>query len=112
MANKYETGVVDSHGNREFDYIKVAADMKDVVLGKRKFSKDLYEVMSLRFTIAHYNMFGWLDYYNGNWAELAQELGYHRSYGDFLYKINQHKALDDLAGFLIEHNDTVLELAD
>ena len=33
MANKYETGVVDSHGNREFDYTKVAADMKAVVLG-------------------------------------------------------------------------------
>ena len=28
----------------------------------------------------------------------------------FLYSVN-HKALDDLAGFLIEHNDTELKLA-
>jgi len=82
MANKYETGIKDQYGNREFDYEKAFNDLKAVVNGTKPMSNDLYEVMNLRFTIAHYNKFGWLNYYNGNWAELAREIR-PMSYGGF-----------------------------
>ena len=51
---KYETGIKDKYGNVAYDWIKVCKDMKRVIAGKIKFSKALYDVMSSRFTIAHY----------------------------------------------------------
>ena len=101
MANKYETGVKDNYGNREFDFTKAFNDLKQVVLGKKKFSKDLYEVMMLRFTIAHYNMYGWLNTYNGNWKSLADQI-YPRSYGGF--DCPDSKIFDDIQQFLTEHD--------
>lgn len=73
MSNKYAIGT-DNHNNYIFDYTKVYKDMKDFLVGKKKMNKSLYDVMNLRFTIAHYNMFGWVDYYNGRWSLLAKEI--------------------------------------
>jgi hypothetical protein len=95
--NKYQVGERDSHGNRNFDYAKAFADLKQVVLGKKKMSKDLYDVMYLRFTIAHYNMLGWLHNYNGNWASLADEICL-SAYGDFASP--NPEPFDDIRRFL------------
>jgi len=95
--NKYETGKKDNYGNREFDFAKAFADLKKVVLGKAKFSKALYEVMHLRFTIAHYNAYGWMCEYNGNWDMLADQI-YPSNYGGFIIK--DTKPFDDIRDFL------------
>lgn len=71
--NRYTIGF-DDHHNNVFDYEKVLKDIKDIFKGKKKWNRDLYEVMSLRFTIAHYNMEGWLWEYNGCWSRLANEI--------------------------------------
>jgi hypothetical protein len=102
---KYETGKTDSHGNRYYDWFKVCADMKKVVLGKIKFSKALYEVMNLRFTIAHYDRMGWLMYYNRNWAELAREIKQFPWYwGDIRLDQNETQELENFCTFLKVHN--------
>jgi hypothetical protein len=108
MSNKYETGVVDSHGNREFDLVRVFNDMQKVVKGKIKMSKSLYEVMYLRFTIAHYDMRGWIDYYNGNWCELANELCRFNYYGDFEEDNEQAKAKRSLVEFLKQNHAKII----
>ena len=101
MTNKYETGIKDEYGNREFDFRKAFADLKQVVLGKKKMTKDLYEVMYLRFTIAHYNMWGWMHTYNGNWGELADEIE-SVPYGGF--DGVPMEVVQDIKDFLYEHN--------
>lgn len=103
MKNKYETGITDSHRNREFDFVRVCKDMKDVILRKKKFTKHLYEVMNLRFTIAHYDMSGWLNYYNRNRGELANELRI-SSYGDLEMRPEYKQAIIDLKEFLRDNN--------
>lgn len=111
MSNKYSLNNPDKHGNEDYDFVALANDMKKVILGKIKMNKHIYEVMMLRFTIAHYNMYGWIDTYNGNWAELGNELkNSFRFYGDYVYAQEQNKAIDDLAEFLIKHNDVVINL--
>jgi len=100
--NKYSIGS-DEHGNYIFDYNKVNKDMQAFIKGKKKFSVDLYDVMNLRFTIAHYNIYGWLSYYNGNWSMLADEIEntihcWHESE-------EQEKALKSLVAFLKKNND-------
>lgn len=103
MKNKYETGITDSFNNSEYDFIRVCKDMKDVIRGKKKFTKSLYEVMSTHFTIAHYNMYGWLDYYNRNWGELADELHTMR-YGNLEMRPEYKQAIIDLKEFLRDNN--------
>lgn len=105
--NKYETGERDSHGNRNWDWKKVFADLKKVVLGKAKFTQDLYDVMYLRFTIAHYNIIGWLQYYNGNWAELAEEIQNH-AYGGF--SAPGEAPFEDIRKFLRFHDKDIVEI--
>ena len=73
MANKYEISK-DENGNAIYNWKRVAEDMVYVVWGKRKLSKALYEVMVMRFTIAHYNLDGWLHTYNKHWGDLAKEI--------------------------------------
>ena len=71
--NKYAIGK-DDYNNYIYDWAKVSEDMHKVIWGKKKFSKALYEVMVMRFTIAHYNLYGWVATYNKNWATLAREI--------------------------------------
>lgn len=105
-TNRYTTGVKDSYGNSEYDFNKVFKDLKSFILGKKKFNKDLHEVMYMRFTIAHYSMWGWIHTYNGNWKELANEI-YPHSYGDF--DTPNEQPFNDIRNFLIEHTDTYVE---
>lgn len=98
---KYETGFKDKYGNRAFDWIKVCKDMKRMIAGKIKFSKDLYDVMSSRFTIAHYNRYGWFNTYNGHWDELAQQISPARALtGDLQLSEEDVAAIDELKEFL------------
>lgn len=102
---KYETGVKDKYGNVAYDFVKVCKDMKRVVEGKIKFTKSLYHVFMQRFTIAHYDIHGWLYTYNGNWGALGQQLKHTWRYvGDLQYTPEDNKAIDDLALFLIEND--------
>ena len=55
--SRYETGRVDKYHNREYNWKVVFDDLKKVVLGRKKMSKPLYQVLC-HFTIAHYNMWG------------------------------------------------------
>lgn len=105
-TNRYETGERDSHGNRDWNWAKVFADLKKVVLGKMKLGDDLYEVMYLRFTIAHYDRHGWLAYYDGNWGELADEI-YCHPYGDF--DTPDPAVFDDIRKFLKYHHDKKIQ---
>lgn len=102
--NKYATGRVDKWHNHEYDYAKVFEDLKKVVLGKKKFTKDLYEVMYLRFTIAHYDMVGWFYTYNGNWGMLANEID-SMPYGGF--EGASRELVDDIRNFLNRHNSDI-----
>ena len=98
---KYETGFKDKYGNRAFDWIKVCKDMKKVIAGKIKFSKALYDVMSSRFTIAHYDRYGWFSYYNGHWDQLAQEISPRRAAtGDLEISEEEVTAIYELKAFL------------
>ena len=108
MKNKYETGELDKYRNRNYDWEKVFKDLKKVVLGKMKMTNDLYTVMYLRFTIAHYNMLGWMLEYNGNWAALANVVN-PTAYGDFLKP--DSKPFDDIRKFLRHHDDNVVDLS-
>jgi len=99
--NKYATGRVDRYHNREFDYEKVFSDLKKVVLGKKKLTKDLYEVMYMRFTIAHFNLMGWFHTYNGQWGLLADEINT-RPYGEWTGA--SRELVDDIQHFLKRHN--------
>lgn len=102
---KYDTGIKDKYHNTKYDFVKVCKDMKRVVLGKLKFTKALYEVMSMRFTIAHYDMHGWLCTYNGNWAELARQISpWKATTGDLTISGEETLALEDLASFLYAHD--------
>ena len=106
---KYETGVKDKYGNTAYDFVKVCKDMKRVLEGKIKFSKALYHVFMQRFTIAHYDMYGWFCTYNGNWAMLGNELKHSFRYtGDLKYSEEDNKAIDDLAEFLIQNDSKEL----
>ena len=103
---KYETGLTDQYGNRQFDWVKVCKDMKRVVQGKIKFSKALYEVMSLRFTIAHYDRKNWLYTYNGNWDLLAKQIGTAKACpGDLKISEEEANAIYDLRNFLFKNAD-------
>lgn len=104
--NKYETGEKDKWNNRQYDFAKVFNDLKKVVLGKAKFTQDLYDVMYLRFTIAHYNIIGWLQYYNGNWAELAEEIQNH-AFGGF--SASEEAPFEDIRKFLCFHDKDIVE---
>ena len=106
MANKYFTGEKDRYGNGYYDIIRICADMKSVVQGKKKMSKDLYEFWSMRFTIAHYNMQSWFNIYNGRWRLLGDEIrnGF-RHCGDIRYTEDQNRALDQLVLFLYAHDE-------
>lgn len=103
MANKYAIGK-DEYGNSIYDWSKVAKDMKWVILGKKKFSKALYEVMYLRFTIAHYNLQGWVATYEKNWAALAREIEQHIGLVDAT-RYERDIVLPDLVAFLKENNN-------
>ena len=103
MANKYAIGK-DEYGNSIYDWSKVAKDMKWVILGKKKFSKALYEVMFMRFTIAHYNLAGWVATYEKNWAALAREIELKMGWVDAT-RYERDIVLPDLVGFLKENND-------
>ena len=107
---KYETGVKDRYNNRQFDWIKVCNDMKRVVSGKIKFSKSLYEVMSLRFTIAHYDRLNWLITYNGNWDLLAAQITFMKACpGDLMISQEEQDALTDLRHFLMVNADKKIQ---
>lgn len=73
--NKYLIGR-DEKRNAIYDYKRFFRDLfLLVVLEKgRIYTGDFYEVMRMRFTIAHFNKDEWFRYYNGNWGELADEL--------------------------------------
>lgn len=102
---KYDTGIKDRYGNSKYDFVKVCNDMKRVVLGKLKFTKSLYKVMSMRFTIAHYDMYGWLSTYNGNWADLARQISpWKATTGDLTLSGQETLALEDLSAFLYAHD--------
>lgn len=79
--------------------------MKKVVLGRKKMTKPLYQALC-HFTIAHYNMWGWIDYYNGNWGELANEI-YPRRYGEF--DAPDRAPFDDIQEFLMQHDRDVIK---
>lgn len=106
---KYETGFKDKYGNRAFDWIKVCKDMKRVIAGKIKFSKALYDVMSSRFTIAHYDRYGWFNTYNGNWDCLAKQIHKHDACtGDLTISQEEENALFGLVHFLMVNADVTL----
>lgn len=75
--NKYLIGRCENH-NPIYDYKRVFRDLFLLVVLKRKklYTKDFYEVMYSRFTIAHYDWLGWINYYNGNWGALADDLNF------------------------------------
>lgn len=102
--NKYSIGK-DENGNYIFDYDKVNKDMQAFIKGKKKMNHDLYDVMNLRFTIAHYNMYAWVDYYNGMWSELADEIERTIKCG-----WESSDALTNLVGFLRKHNNVELTI--
>lgn len=98
---KYETGFKDKYGNRAFDWIKVCKDMKRMIAGKIKFSKALYDVMSSRFTIAHYDRYGWFNTYNGHWDQLAQQIDPAKAVtGDLQLSEEDVNAIYELKAFL------------
>lgn len=103
MANKYVIGK-DEYGNSIYNWTEVAHDMKKVIWGKKKFSKALYEVMVMRFTIAHYNLAGWVATYEKNWAALAREIELKMGWVDAT-RYERDIILPDLVGFLKENND-------
>ena len=104
--NKYSVGN-DEHGNYIFDYAKVSKDMQAFLKGKKKFNNDLYDVMNLRFTIAHYNKYGWLGYYNGMWSKLADEITSHLR---FEHDEQNRDVLTKLANFLQKNNNVEVNL--
>lgn len=103
--SRYETGRVDKYHNREYNWKVVFDDLKKVVLGRKKMTKPLYQALC-HFTIAHYNMWGWIEYYNGNWGELASELN-PRPYGDF--DAPDRAPFDDIQNFLNQHNRNTIQ---
>jgi len=103
--SRYETGRVDKYHNREYNWKVVFDDLKKVVLGRKKMTKPLYQALC-HFTIAHYNMWGWIDYYNGNWGELASELNPH-PYGDF--DASDRAPFDDIQNFLNQHSRNTIQ---
>jgi len=104
--NKYSIGK-DEHGNYIFDYNKVNKDMQAFIKGKKKFNNDLYDVMNLRFTIAHYNKYGWITYYSGCWSMLADEI--ENSIRFWHESEEQEKALKSLVTFLRKNNDVEVD---
>lgn len=104
--NKYSIGK-DENGNHIFDYDKVNKDMQAFIKGKKKMNHDLYDVMYLRFTIAHYNMYAWVDYYNGMWSELADEIHNHLY---FEHDENNRNILEKLIAFLNKNTNVVIDL--
>lgn len=98
--SRYETGRTDRYHNPEYIWKNIFDDLKKVVLGRKKMTKPLYKALC-HFTIAHYNMWGWIDYYNGNWGELANEIYPHR-YGDF--DAPDSAPFDDIQNFLRQHD--------
>jgi hypothetical protein len=49
-------------------------------------------------------MRGWIDYYNGNWCELADALRGFSYYGDFEEDDEQAKAKNNLIDFLKQNH--------
>lgn len=100
--SKYVIGQ-DDYGNSRYDWRKVSEDMHKVIWGKKKFSKALYEVFMMRFTIAHYDIYGWVATYNKNWATLAREIEQKINWVD-ADAYERDIVLPCLVGFLKEHD--------
>ena len=104
--NKYLIGR-DEYNNSIFDYEKVFKDIKKIFNPKKECKKnpitdDMYNVMMLRFTIAHYDKFGWLMSYNKNWKILGDEIFNHARFED---KNPTKNVLPKIITFLRENNN-------
>lgn len=84
--NKYLIGRCENH-NAIYDYKRFFRDLFLLVVCERKriYTYDFYEVMYMRFTIAHFNKDEWFRYYNGNWGKLADELNSFSFYLSFRF---------------------------
>ena len=62
-------------GRTIFSYEPLVRELKQMVDTDsiRNISKRCYEFLTLNFDIAHYDIYGYIDYYDGKWSRLYKE---------------------------------------